>query len=236
MLTLTDIARELYNLLYTKSFDSNRLRAALSSGRYSQEDVDLAAFFYVDDCLEDMEGCDEASRHMGEIKPGYESSHMVEAIGILLEYGLDPNKKFIVSETDNYKEESNIMSELRYVENGYVAADTLAMLLEHGGDPCMLINGNSLVRDINFDVLFDLNELPNRCRYDALVHYWMVLVGYGARLENGEPTVDLYKNFDVSKLRDHRNYYYGAIQADQYENHVNLIIFDRRTNWEVVRL
>ncbi len=39
-----------------------------------------------------------------------------------------------------------------YVDNGYVVADTLALLFEHGGNPNLILNGESLLRDINFAI------------------------------------------------------------------------------------
>lgn len=48
-----------------------------------------------------------------------------------------------------------------YVDNGYVAADTLALLLEHGGNPNLILNGESLLRDINFAI----SNLKNHCQY-----------------------------------------------------------------------
>ena len=64
-----------------------------------------------------------------EVLPGYESSHVYEAVKILLDYGLDPNAVY-PKECPGDGEEFNIMWELRYVNNGYQAADTLALLLE----------------------------------------------------------------------------------------------------------
>ena len=232
---LTGKANNLYNLLFTKNFDAERLFAELASGVYDKDDVNLAAFQYVDDCLDDLADYEDENRKLGEIIPGFESSHMLEALRILLKYGLDPNRIIDVSEIENYKEESNIMSELRFVENGYIAADSLSLLLENGGNPSIIINNASLVRDINYDLIFDLYNMPNRYRYDALVHYWMVLVGYGAKLENGESTVDPCGDFDISKLRNHRQYYYGAIESDRSEDHMEICFFDKETNFEVAR-
>ncbi len=78
-------------------------------------------------------------------------------------------------------------------------------------------------------------QLYDRIRFDALVHYWMVLVGYGARLENGEPYVEPRGGFDIAKLRSHRDYYYGAIYSDRYEGRTELCFFDKETNREVAR-
>lgn len=234
---LTEKAAELYGLLFTKSFDIDALKRALLTGSFSKEDVNLAAYKYVDDCQNDLLDDDWEIHHgePGEVVLGYESSHMLEAIRVLLEYGLDPNTIFTEALTDEITEEYNIMQSLRYIDNGYVAADTLALLLENGGNPSLIIDGNSFVRDVNFDLIFDLNNQEDRIRYDALVHFWMVLVGYGARLEHGEPCVDPCGDFDVGNLRNHRQYYYGAIESDRSNDHMEICFFDKETNWEVAR-
>ena len=179
MLQLSENATKLYSLLFTHSFSLEILRHELASGIYSPDDVSTAGFQYVDDCACDLmdENWQSPCRACGELLSGFRSSHMLEALKCLLEYGLDPNALY-----GEDADQSNIMSELRYVENGYLAADSLALLLDHGGNPSIKKNGVSLIRDVNFDLYFDLNNQENRERYDSLVHYWMVLVGYGAKL------------------------------------------------------
>ncbi len=236
-MTLSEKASQLYTLLFTKEFSLDALKIALQTGAYSKEDINIAAYKYVDDCQNDLMDDNWEIHHngQGEVVPGYESSHMLEAITTLLEYGLDPNTIFTEALTEDLSEQYNIMQALRYIDNGYVAADTLAVILENGGDPSIIIDGNSFVRDVNFDPQFDLNNQEDRIRYDALVHFWMVLVGYGARLEHGEACVDPCGNFDVSSLRNHRNYYYGAIHSDRSNDNMEICFFDKETNWEVAR-
>lgn len=236
-MVLTDKAKQLYDLLFTKSFNLDKLIGVLNAGHFSKEDVNLAAYKYVDDCQNDLMDDDWQVHHSGkgEVVPGYESSHMLDAIGVLLEYGLDPNSVYTEALTEDISEQYNIMQALRYIDNGYVAADTLALLLEHGGNPSIIIDGNSFVRDVNFDLLFDLNNQEDRIRYDALVHFWMVLIGYGAKLEHGEACIDPCGHFDVTNLRNHRQYYYGAIHSDRSNDNMEICFFDKKTNWEVAR-
>ncbi len=232
---LTENAKRLYDILYAGNFSAKRLEEYLQSGACTTDDINAAAFQYIYDCWDDLEEYEAACREPGEVVPGYDSSHMPEAVKILLENGLDPNKKIVTEEDETGQEESNIMSVLRFVENGYNAADTLAILLEHGGDPNLMINGSRLETDAAFDLLFDLYEMPNRFRYDALVHYWMVLVGYGACLENGDPAAAPCHGFDLNGFKNHRDYYYGAIESDRSEDHIEICFFDKRTNVEVAR-
>jgi len=232
MLQLSEKAKRLYDLLFTKDFSLELLKNELESGVYAPEDVSTAGFQYVDDCCCDLvdENWKTPLRPHGIVLPGYCSSHMLEALKCLLKYGLDPNAVY-----GEGSDQSNIMSELRYVKNGYLAADSLALLLEHGGNPSIIIDGFSLIRDINSDLLFDLNNQEDRTRYDCLVHYWMVLVGYGAKLEDGRESIDMCSGHDVSELKNHRDFYYGAIHSDRSEDHMEICFFNKHTNWEVGR-
>lgn len=72
------------------------------------------------------------------------------------------------------------------IRNEYIAADTLALLFEHGADVNLQINGSRVFHNIDFDILFDAFNQNDRRYYDSLVHCWFVWLGYGARLDNGE--------------------------------------------------
>ncbi len=235
---ITGKARELFDLLYTKEFDPEKLRSALATGAYSAEDVSFAGYMYVDKCIGNLmdENWEYHYGGIDEVLLGYESSHVYEAVKILLDYGLDPNAVY-PKECPGDGEEFNIMWELRYVNNGYQAADTLALLLEHGGDPNLYVNGNIFVREINFDVWFetvnyeDGREIP----YDALVHYWMVLNGYGATLEDGSRSIEPTGNFYLEKLKDHRQFYFGIVQPVDEGKDWDLCIFEKGSGRECAR-
>ena len=232
MLQLNDNAQKLYDLLFTKEFSLECLKSELASGLYTPDDVSVAGFQYVDDCICDLmdENWKTPRRPRGKVLPGYCSSHMLEAFQCLLEYGLDPNAMY-----GEEHDQSNIMSELRYVENGYLAADSLALLLEHGGNPNIKLHGGAFIRDINTDLIFDLNNQMDRTRFDNLVHYWMVLIGYGAKLEDGQESIDMCPGHDASELKNHRDFYYGAIHSDRSDDGMEICFFSKHTNWEVAR-
>ena len=88
---------------------------------------------------------------------------------------------------------------------------------------------------INTDLVFDLNNQMDRTRFDSLVHYWMVLIGYGAKLEDGSGSIDMCPGHDASELKKHRDYYYGAIESDRSADHMEICFFSKHTNWEVGR-
>ena len=232
----TDNAQILFDLLFTKEFDAEALQAHLKTGQFKAEDVNLAAYRYVDECsFAALNACENhLFDHLafGETLPGIESSHLIEAITILLEYGLDPNKILIYNDGG----QTNIMEEMLFVRNGYLAADAAAVMLEHGGNPSLLIENESLIRNLNQEMFFQLcgNE---EFRYfsDTVMHYWMVFIGYGAKLEDGGESVDPVDHFDISKFKNHRQYYYGMIHSDRSNDGVEICFFDKDTNREVAR-
>ena len=85
------------------------------------------------------------------------------------------------------------------------------------------------------DLLFDLHEDINRVRFDAFVHYWMVFIGYGAKLEEGQSSFDICEGYDVSELMNHRDIYFGAIHSDRSEDHMEICFINKYTNCEIGR-
>lgn len=238
-LELTENARKLFDMLFTTDFNRSELKAKLDAGLFSVDDVNMAAFRYVEYCngVPDFDECD---RHpFGEIIPGYESSHLLEAIKLLLEYGLDPNKTF---DTECHE---NILSELRFVMNGYQSADAAALMFERGADPNLTVDGgeNTIIGDLCFDVCWFLyGDVDSRYVADEFMHYWMVIIGNGAKFQDGSEVVKVFQDhsaihnemFDVSKLKNHRQYYFGIVNGGEKE-HSWVSIFDKATSREVAR-
>lgn len=220
----------LVKYLYSMDYHPQKLRDELASGKYSAEEINIAAIDFVEQCWFDMysDGWSKRIPHApGEIVEGVPAGHLYEAVEVLLEYGLDPN--FISDDGEN------LMDTLRGVDNGYVAADTLLLLLERGGNPDIWLDGENLLDSAFFDLGFDLYNQEDRLRYDAFVHYWMVLAAYANILNCHEKMVDPVGKFDPANLRNHRNYYYGEIRSDRSNDGMEICFFDKETNLEVAR-
>ena len=233
---LSEKAGRLYKLLYTKNFDAQQLRVELASGQYNKLDVNAAAYQYVEEsesCVRDSLPNDvDRTEGFGVVISGMESTHMVEALSILFDYGLDPNMILVDPEDGD---EYNIMHELYWVDNGYLGAESMTLMMEHGGAPELIVSGDNLFRELTDDVIFWMNEADDRVLYDIEVRCWMVLVGYGATLD-GKPPVDPCGKFDLRLFRNFRDFYYGVIHSDRSNDGWEICFFDQRTNWEVARL
>ena len=240
MLELTQPAARLLEQMLVVPPDLQAVKALLESGACTAEDVSMAATEYISCCCEEQFDLDDrknCNAQGGKIKQGLISTAMEDLFRLILEYGLDPNAVY-----DN----TNMMQELKYIANGYVAADTLALLLEHGGDPMLMVDGEEIFRDVNFDVIYDAFGMPFRQKYDALVHCWFVLLGYMAERRDYQNNMDVYslfaydavnrKDFDMTELKNHRKFFFGLSHTPSRGEPWTLHIFDRKTLWEVARL
>ena len=88
-------AKELFDLLFSKELDIERLKTELNSGKYSADDINIAASVYVENCMfevkESMDYDVKRTEGFGEIVPGFASSHLLDAISVLADYGLNPD-------------------------------------------------------------------------------------------------------------------------------------------------
>lgn len=232
--------RLLFDLLMQISPDFKQLRSRLKTGGYSPESLSRIAFNYAEACFDETiergygkEGSGHYFSRPAVLVEGEHSTYLFQVIELLLEFGLDPNA--VVGG-------ENIMQIMPYIGNEYVAADTCALLFEHGADNSLTVDDRSVFKDIDFNVLYDAGGQYDRRMYDALVHCWFVWLGYGARLDNEETRLELFYDdsagsvFDLSKLRNHRNYTFGLSNVPSHGENWSLHIFDKQTLWEVARL
>ena len=155
----------------------------------------------------------------------------------MLAFGLDPN--YIL---DGY----NIMDELHFLETDYAAADTLQLLIDHGGDVNLEVDGETVFEVVDFDVILDALEQENRRRYDALVHCWFVLLGNGGKPRDGDAGLQVFdvydektrmrRPFDVSLLKNHRDYTFAITHTPARGTNWTFHIIDKYTKWEVARM
>ncbi len=244
MIELSQRGVQLFNLLMQIPPDLDNARSLLQLGACNTDDVNRTALQFVEECwyegLYPWETVPDRKPAIGDyfweeagIIPNLHSSHLYEVIELLLDFGLDPS-----AEVDG----ANLMNELPHIVNDYIGADTLALLFEHGADPFLtLSDGESVFLELDFDVAFDAIEQYDRRRYEALVHSWLVFIGYGARLEDGRIPMELFVpresdfHFEITDFKQHRNYFVGLSHVKSQGESWSLHIFDRRTMWEVAR-
>lgn len=230
----------LLQTLLTHSADLAEIENCLKLKKCSGDEVSRAGYDYANecwsDCLDYFDKCpEEVCCSEPAFIPNILSSNMPQVFDLLLKYGLDPNAVC---------EGETVLSCVSSVYNEYIAADTLALLMEHGGNPSLVVSGESLSDRIDFDIMFGAFEQENRRIYDSIVHCWFVLLGYR---DNAccDKSLDIFArrrlecrlpDFKLEDLKHHRNYYYGLSNVHSRGEDWSLHIFDKRTRWEVVRL
>lgn len=235
MTQLSNKGQALLDMLLAIPPNIEEIKQELSYRTFSAEDISKAAIMYLEECFDEhINEAFESHKYMEALViPNLHSTYVYEVVELLLQYGLDPNAVY---------DDTNIMYELKYVDNEYIGADTLALLFENGGRLDLVVDGEAIFDNIGFDVIFDSIEQYDRRRYDALVHCWLVYLGYGAAHGNRIPAVDVFKVydseelFDLKELKNHRNFTFGLSYVDGRGEKWSLHIFDRRTRWEVARL
>ena len=234
-------SEELLAQLMKTPTDRAAIEDLIQRKHYTPEEISRSGFDFAEKCfLEDLEYLDahfeEYAQAEAKLIPGLTSAEMPSVFKILLKYGLDPNA---------FCENETVIESVAAVPNGYVAADTLALLLENGGDPFQTAGEESPFDAIDFKVIFDAIEMGNRMVYDAAVHCWFVLLGFTAGREEAKDRVDVFSvrrsecdlpPFELSDLKDHRNYTFAITNVAGRGENWSLHIIDKRTFWEVARL
>ena len=237
-------SEELLKKLTELHRDPTAIEKLLQEKGYSPDAVSRAGFDYARTCWENCEYYH--NKHFEELRyseskpvPDSYSANMLQVFKLLLKYGLDPN-----AVCEDKCGSDTVLSCVEYVSNEYVAADTLALLIEHGGDPYKNVSDESLFEEVNFDVFFGAFNMEDRSIYDSIVHCWFVLLGYSDKAGNSKDLLTAFgkrqcdcdlENFRISDLRQHRNYTFGISNVPGRGENWSLHIFDKRTRWEVAR-
>lgn len=213
------------------SFDT--AEQILSKDAFDADAVTAVGLYFAEACFEEsINGPIQPTRlPSGALTPEFHSQFLYAVTDLLLRFGLNPNA---------IQDGENMMFAICYVTYDLVAADTLALLLKHGGNTDLMVEGESLLSSLEFDITFELfNPCPS-IDLAALVHLWMVLVGYGAKKPDGRKNpnqkvfLDLWTGmpFDVTNLKQHRMYSFGV--SNQEETCL-VHLYDRTTFREVLQ-
>ena len=220
--------------------DLPALENELIEKKYLSDEISRAAYDFAEECWSDCldyfdDHYDEICFNEPKIIKGILSDEMPRIFELLLKYGLDPNAVC---------DGETLISAVSDVYNEYLAADTLALLFEHGADPQLTTDFETLTDELILDIFFDAVELENRAIYASKLHCFFVLLGFTGNTNRGKKVVDVFikqrcdcdiGDFKIADLRAHRNYTFG-LSYDAAAADFILHIFDRRTYLEVARI
>ena len=190
--------------------------------------VELAdlAISFTDDCLCEYRDALDPEVESVTIE-NMHSNYVIEAIKILLEFGLDPNVVF---------DYDNVLWNAMWIDAPNVAASLMRVLLENGGDPNHFkhYEHKTLFEYIAFKVSYD------EYTYDYLytVQCWLVLMAYGACLRNGEIPLTMLGNKSIEIFKEFEQFDYEIEPLPQEPGKYGcwiMHIFNIHTREEVAR-
>ncbi len=158
------------------------------------------------------------------------SYYLPDILTLLLKYGMNPND--VIGE--NF-DRDNVIGALRYVDYKDCAAHCAKILLEHGGEPNLIVDESSIFTSVDFDMVFDINEAYDR---PYQIRHWLVLIAYGGRLKNGELPLQMTDGFDVDIFKYYNDFSWKKRLYKTPENKTSWMmhIYETSTGIEVARL
>lgn len=166
-------AKTLYELFMDLPPKYDRVEQLLDTNTFTQECISESFCKFLEDCC--CEYCDFLDKYGRKpLDEEIHSTYVFPLCELLLKHGLDPNYVF-----GDKNSESNVMYEIYWIDKPYVAADTLELLLEHGGNPQLKVDDEPIWQSADFDIYFDISygyarQEDYRIKFDSRFHFWLV--------------------------------------------------------------
>jgi len=205
-------------------YDLGGIRNLLSKRKFTAEELAEIAIDFTDNCFCEYRDALDHEEESVTIE-NMHSNYIVNAIGLLLEVGLDPNT------TVNAE---NVMWNAMWIDAPNVAASVMKQLLEKGGNPNHIIpaEGESLFEYIAFKVSYD--EYTHK--YFHTVQCWLLLMAYGACWRDGKIPITMLGENSVEIFKEVERYDYEIEPLPQEPEKYGcwiMHIFDKETSKEV---
>ncbi len=227
-------------IYYTKKIPPQYENAMLWINRekITAEEISLVAYDFVSEILENdsvksswlIDEDEEDTTPLTE-RP---SAFLYDVMNFYLRNNMDPNFR---------TKSTSLMHHLCRVVNGFIAADTLKLLLENGGDPNVLSGKRTLFDTVDsfLHQKLDQHDITYvKCpEFQSIIHCWFVLLGFGGNSSEKQtpPITKFYKDgdalFSIEKLKNHRNYSINFGKSFMQGNSHCCRIYDVRSGKEV---
>lgn len=203
-----NISEELFHLFMELPPNFDNIVQLLNSDHCTRECINVSFCKFAEECFCEYSGFIEQHSRK-PLDEEIHSTYVASLCELLLKHGLDPNYVF-----GDEGSEANIMHEVYYIDKPYVAADTLRLLLEKGGNPLLDVGGESIWKLSDFDIWFDVSygyaqQEHYKMKFDSSFHFWLVLRGFLSP--------------DEEKYKDHSLYTYHLIQIDKDHRDIQII-------------
>lgn len=204
----------------------DEIRSLLSLRELTKEELADLAISFTNECFCEYRDALDAEVESVTIE-NMHSNYVIEAINILLEFGLDPNTVFV---------DDNVLWNAMWIDSPNVAASLMRLLLENGGDPNHFIPAEheTLFEYIAFKVSYDQYTHD----YFHTVQCWLVLMAYGACWRDGEIPLTMLGNKSVEIFKEFEQFDYEIEPLPQEPGKYGcwiMHIFNIHTQEEVAR-
>lgn len=221
-----NLVKQIKEVFEQEPSNLDEIRNLLSLRELTREELAVLAISFTDDCFCEYRDALDPEVESVTIE-NMHSNYIIEAINILLEFGLDPNAIF-----DN----DNVLWNAMWIDSPNVAASLMRLLLENGGDPNHFIPAehDTLFEYIAFKVSYD--EYTHN--YYHTVQCWLVLMAYGACWRNGEIPLTMLGNKSVEIFKEFEQFDYEIEPLPQEPGKYGcwiMHIFNIHTREEVAR-
>ena len=222
---LMSVREELFSLCNTTERNLGRIEKYISEHSMSTEDVTYVAAKIVGDCA--FEKSDfEYENHRKPKSSELVSTDLDRLFEIFFAHGLNPNAVFEEGVGLCY----NVMGGLFFFDNFSVALQILKRCLEFGGNPNLMIVGETLFERVDFDVFFGAIEQGNRKKYAMWVRFWLLLIAFGGRLENGNEPIKMKSGLSIEIFKDYDLF---SFELDFSKDGCKIHIFSKDSGEEV---
>lgn len=172
-----NLAETLFHLFMELPPNLKDIERVLNDNRCTNKCISESFCKFAEECFCEYSGFIE-QHNRKPLNEEIHSTYIFPLCKLLLKYGLDPNYVF-----GEKNDESNIMYQIYWIDKPYVAADTLKLLLDNGGNPLLEVDNESIWRMVDFDIWFDVThgyaeEQYYKIKFDCRIHFWLVLRGF----------------------------------------------------------
>jgi len=124
----------------------------------------------------------------------------------------------------------------------------MRLLLEHGADPNLHFESDTLFETLDSNIVIDVtygfvgdidddnDHVYTWSIYDVKFHLWLVLMGYGAKLNTGNPPVTMKNDHSLAIFRQHERFDFRIEYTKEARDGWIMHIFERNTGEEVATL
>ncbi len=200
-----DLVKQIKDSFEHNPSDLNKIRELLNVREFTKTELAEIAADFADSCFCEYRDALDPDVDVLTVE-NMHSNYVVDAIAMLLEFGLDAN---VAADGEN------VMWNAMWIDAPNVAASLLRLLLESGGDPNLVIptECESLFEYVAVKVSYD--EYTHD--YFYTVQLWLLLMAYGGRFRNGNIPLEMLGGKTVDIFKDFERYDYNIEYLPQVE-------------------